>query len=279
MTVLPEPVSAAGRAGLVALLAEPARALVAVDLDGTLAPIADHPEDVRLAPGALPALARLAATVGTVVILTGRPADVAVRLGGFATAEGLGRLVVLGHYGLERWEAATGQVSRPPPLPGLADARVRVGQLLADRGDPGDSIEDKEHSVAVHTRRAADPDAELGRLREPLRAIAARAGLAVEPGRFVLELRPPGIDKGRALRELVAERASGALLYAGDDLGDLAAYDAVEALRHAGVPGLTVCSESAEPVPAVRQRADLVVAGPAGVVALLDALVAAIGNG
>ena len=67
------------------------------------------------------------------------------------------------------------------------------------------------------------------------------------------------------------------MLFIGDDLGDLPAFAAVEALRDEGVPGLTVCSGSEE-VPEVRRRADLVVDGPAGVVRLLAALADAFGH-
>lgn len=57
------------------------------------------------------------------------------------------------------------------------------------------------------------------------------------------------------------------MLYAGDDLGDLAAYDAVDRLRERGVPGLLVCS--GDEVPELASRADLVVRGPGQVAALL----------
>jgi trehalose 6-phosphate phosphatase len=60
-------------------------------------------------------------------------------------------------------------------------------------------------------------------------------------------------------------------MYVGDDLGDLAAFGAVRALRATGIPGLTVCSSSAE-VSALAAEADLVVDGPDGVVALLNAI-------
>ncbi|MDQ3431563.1 MAG: trehalose-phosphatase, partial [Actinomycetota bacterium] len=93
----------------------------------------------------------------------------------------------------------------------------------------------------------------------------------LEPGRMVLEIRPPGMDKGAALRALVQERAARAVLFAGDDLGDLAAYDAVQGMRAEGVAGLLVCSASAE-VGELAERADVVVDGPAGVVDLLEAL-------
>ncbi|WP_435178265.1 trehalose-phosphatase [Actinacidiphila sp. bgisy145] len=269
------PRTAEGRAGLTALLAEPGRAVVALDFDGTLAPIVADPEQARAHPGAAGALARLAPHLAAAVILTGRPADVAVRYGGFAGVPGLEHLVVLGHYGAERWDARGGEVHAPPAPEGVTAVRAELPGFLAEVGEwPGLWIEDKGgRAVAVHTRRTEDPDAAFEALRAPLAELAVRHGLVVEPGRYVLELRPPGVDKGVALTGFLRETGAGSVLYAGDDLGDLAAYAAVGELRAQGTPGLLVASAGAEETPAeLLARADLTVAGPAGVVHLLEHL-------
>src|SRR2546430_2674998 len=99
-----EPRTDAGRAGLRAVRADPGRALVAVDYDGTLAPIVADPGQARPAPGALDALRRLAGTLGALAIVTGRPAAEVVRLGGLDAVPGL---VVAGQYGAERWHDGT----------------------------------------------------------------------------------------------------------------------------------------------------------------------------
>jgi len=270
-TDLPEPATEQGRDGLRALLARPGGAVVALDFDGTLAPIVADPRQARAHPDAVPALTALAPKVAAVVVITGRPAEVAVRYGGFADAPGLDHLVVLGHYGAERWDAASGEITAPDPHPGVAEVRAALPVILA--GFEGAWIEDKGFAVAVHTRRAADPQAAFDALRAPLAGLAARHGLIVEPGRMVLELRPPGMDKGVALKRYVRETGAGAVLYAGDDLGDLPAYAAVDELRTDGTPGLLVCSGSDE-VTELRERADLVVDGPRGVVHLLRTLAA-----
>ncbi|MEU2562500.1 trehalose-phosphatase [Streptomyces longispororuber] len=270
---LPEPSSAAGRDGLAAILARPERAVIALDFDGTLAPIVADPEQARAHPEAVPALAALAPKVRSVAVVTGRPAGVAVRHGGFAGVPGLDHLVVLGHYGAERWDAVTGTVQAAEPHPGVAAVRAELPGFLDGIGAwRGTWIEEKGRALAVHTRRAEDPQAAFDALSEPLAGLARRHGLIVEPGRMVLELRPPGVDKGVALTEYVREVGAEAVLYAGDDLGDLPAFAAVEKLRaDGGVPGLLVCSGSAE-VAELTSRADLVVPGPSGVVSLLTAL-------
>src|SRR5437763_1730111 len=108
---LPTPATRAGRDGLAAILAAPGKTVVGLDFDGTLAPIVADPEQARAHPEAVPALAALAPKVASVAVVTGRPAGVAVRHGGFAGVPGLEHLVVLGHYGAERWNAVSGEVS------------------------------------------------------------------------------------------------------------------------------------------------------------------------
>jgi trehalose 6-phosphate phosphatase len=267
---LPSPRSAVGRAGLAALLQNPGRVLIALDFDGTLSPIVDDPALARAHAGAIDALRRLAPLAGTVAVITGRPALAAVELGGLDRVPGL---IVLGQYGRQRWESGT--LTSPPPEPGVAAARQQLPGVLAEAGAPaGTRTEDKGDALAVHTRRAAEPGRALDRLRGPLADLAARTGLAVEPGRMVIELRPPGSDKGQALKNLTRERYAAAVMYCGDDLGDEPAFRAVAELRGEGIPGLAVCSGSAE-VSALAELADLVVDGPDGVVALLEELAAA----
>ncbi|MFE1167288.1 trehalose-phosphatase [Nocardiopsis sp. NPDC058789] len=264
---LPVPTTEAGRAALAALVSDPSGALVAFDFDGTLAPIVADPRDSAPQPGIVEALAALASRLGTVAVITGRPAATVVRLGGLERVPGI---VVLGHYGAERW--TDGRVVAADPPPGVALVREELPALIDASGAPsGTWIEDKGRSLAVHTRRAEDPERALELLSGPLSALAERADLQVEPGRLVIELRPQGVDKGAALTSLVEERSARSVLFAGDDLGDLPAFAAVAALRGQGVPGLTVCSSSDE-VTAVADAADLVVPGPAGLTDLLGRL-------
>jgi trehalose 6-phosphate phosphatase len=162
------------------------------------------------------------------------------------------------------------------PSPEVAQARARLPGVLAEAGAPeGTWVEDKSHALVVHTRRTADPEAALALLAGPLADFASHTGLDSKPGRLVVELRPRGVDKGTAIIALAAERDPAAVLFAGDDLGDIPAFDAVHALRAAGLAGVAVCSASGE-VTALADHADLVVDGPAGVTALLVRLADAV---
>ncbi|MEV0623605.1 trehalose-phosphatase [Nonomuraea sp. NPDC050404] len=250
-----------------AILSDPAGAVIGLDFDGTLSPIVPDPATAVIHPKAPKVLADLGAHVSAVAIVTGRPPATALELGpGLADVPGL---VILGHYGFERWEA--GRISAPPPPPGVPRAEAELQLLLGSLGLQGVAIEDKGRAVAVHTRRSPDPEGALEVLRAPLAELAAKHDLVIEPGRLVLELRPPGMDKGHALSLFLAERAARSVMFVGDDLGDLAAFEAVHT---SGLPGVTVCSGSTE-VTALAERADIVVDGPEGVVALLTELTAA----
>lgn len=261
----------AGRDGLVALLSDPSRALIAVDFDGTLAPIVPDPEQARALPAAVDALRGLTPLIATMAVITGRPALTAVEYGFLDQVPGI---VVLGHYGRQRWQ--NGRLDAPPPPAGLAVARERLPALLAAAAAPdGTWVEDKGDAVAVHTRRATDPDAALEQVRGPLLRLAAETGLRAEPGRLVIELRPDGSDKGIALTALAADRPRSAVMFCGDDLGDRPAFAAVRQLRGDGLPGIAVCSGSSEVVD-LASESDLVVDGPAGIARLLAWIAAAL---
>ncbi|WP_020386964.1 trehalose-phosphatase [Kribbella catacumbae] len=267
----PELATAAGREGWEAIVEDPAGAVIASDFDGVLSPLVEDPAMSRAVDGALDALARLARSVKQVAIVTGRPALVATELAGVTGHPGLGRLVVLGHYGLERWEASTGAVTSDPVPAGVAVAREKLPALLQDAGFPDAFVEDKGSSLAVHTRRLADPVPALEVLRQPLTDLAESVDLRLEPGNLVLELRPPGIDKGVAMRRLIATTGVRSVLYAGDDLGDLAAFRALDALRADGLYAVLVAARSSGAT-ALTDAADIVVDDPAGVVTVLTAL-------
>lgn len=236
------------------------RALLAFDFDGTLAPIVSRPQDAVAAPGAIEVLRQLAPRVRRLAIVTGRPALTAVELGGFGGIDGL---VVLGHYGLQRWTAGTLQT--PPPVPGIAAVRSLLGALV-----PSDArVEDKQHSLVVHTRGSHDPEGLLATLAGPLRTLADAHGLELVPGRLVLELRPPGTDKGGALRALAQEVMPEAVLVAGDDVGDLPLFAAASDF---GVLTLRIAVRSSGSAPEVAAAADLAVEGPDALVSLLSTL-------
>ena len=272
---LSEPRTAAGAEALEAILHSPADTLIGLDFDGTLAPIVDDPEQAYADPAAVAALGRLGERVGAVVVITGRPVRTVVRLGGFEAVAGLGSMVVLGQYGVERWNAAEDSYLLPPEPDEVVALADELPGLLASLGLAGARVEHKGRAVGVHTRTMADPAQAFADLEEPIRALAQRHGLRVEPGKNVWEIRASGMDKGAALRAVVAETGARQVVFAGDDLGDLPAFQAVQGLREDGVAGLLVCSASYEE-DALVAVSDVILDGTSGVAQWLTALADAI---
>jgi trehalose 6-phosphate phosphatase len=159
-------------------------------------------------------------------------------------------------------------------------ARERLPALLAD-APTGVYVEDKHHSLAVHTRPADAPQQALDDVTPALWELAAQTGLEAVPGKFVLELRPPGVDKGSALRALIDDVSARTAIYVGDDVGDLPAFRAVRELRSDGaIEGMAVAAiiDGVGDVPAeLRDAVDLVLPGPDGVVAWLSGIVTMLG--
>jgi trehalose 6-phosphate phosphatase len=252
--------------------------VVGLDFDGTLAPIVEDPESAHIHEDAADVLVALASQVRAVAVITGRPARQALDLGGLeevgnAIGESGRELFVLGQYGNERWTSTDRRVISPKPPRGLATFMGEIPRLLR-RADAADAwVEEKGLAVALHTRRLDDPEAAFSRLLPLVTETANSHDLDVEPGRWVVEVRAHGMHKGVAVRRLTEEVDAKALVFCGDDLGDVEAFKVVEELRGKGVPGLLVCSASAEEN-ALSEMADVVVAGPDGVLQLLRELTA-----
>lgn len=233
------------------------------DFDGALSPIVGDPATSRPLPGAGRLLGALARRYRLVAIVSGRAArDVASRI----RAPGVR---IVGLHGME-WLAG-GQVYVVPAAAAAAD-RVNEAAIqlrAALRGVRGAVLEHKGLALAVHFRRASDP-AEAERLAAPVvMEAAAQQGLDVVPGRRILELKPPGGgDKGDAVRGMIDENGLRAAIFAGDDVGDMPAFAALDELEVA----IRVAVASEESPPALLDRADLVVASPEELLTLLRRL-------
>lgn len=246
-----------------------ADAVIATDFDGTLAPLVKDPQQSRPVDGAVAALTALTRRGAHVAVVTGRDATTVMRLGGL---HDIPHLIVEGLYGLETWQ--DGALRSPETPQSMHALRDRLPDVLEDaNADPEVWIEDKRLSLVVHTRRAAEPDAQLRMLHGPLDELAHELGLELHPGSQVLELRLPGYDKAGALARLVEQFHPRAVLYLGDDLGDLSAFAETTRLRARGLTAYSVGVRSSG-VADVPAAADVPVDDPHAVAALLTELAA-----
>jgi trehalose 6-phosphate phosphatase len=242
-------------------------ALVALDFDGTLAPLSLHPDAARPLAGALQVLCDIRATGAALAIVTGRSVASLLRVSGFGAVPGI---VIYGTHGAERWQ--NGQLRAPAPPAGLIGLRLSLPALVTSVvRDPAIWIEDKELSLVIHARLTAEPDRFLDALRAPVAQAAASAGLEMRPGKEVLEICLPGTDKGSAIRELIGDETA-AVLYAGDDVGDLPALREVRAWSgRSGRPALSVAI-SRSPAGPLAELTDVAVPDPDGLIVLLRQL-------
>ena len=232
-----------------AVAARLAEAAILLDFDGTLAPIVDDPAMARPLPDAAPVLADLCRRAAVVAVITGRP-EAFVR-----EVLDVPQLEVVGLYGL----------SASPRL----DDEVRGQLARIAAGEPGVELEDKEVSVALHTRRTADPPAALARIREPVASLAASHALASFEGKLVIEVAPLGARKGGAVERLLERLRPPAALYAGDDLQDLEAFDV---LGRSGIETCRVAVVGSGTPERLVEVADVEVDGPLGLLELLRML-------
>jgi trehalose 6-phosphate phosphatase len=197
-----------------------------LDLDGTLAPIAARPQDVRPDPRRTTLLERLdGALEGRLAVVSGRTLGDVDRI-----LEGRVRAVAAVH-GLVR-RTPDGAVSETAPHPALVPAAAALREFAAR--DSGLIVEEKGLSVALHYRLAR---AHAGAARLCAQAIAAQTGLTLQRGDMVEELRTPGPTKGDSVAEFleIAPFAGAHPVFMGDDATDEHGFEAVQALGGMGV--------------------------------------------
>ena len=234
---------------LAELGADPARAAILLDVDGTLAPIVPRPEDARVPDATRAVLRELASRYALVACVSGRSSDEARRI------VGVEEIFYVGTHGLEL-------------APDAEAWREQIERFAGTVEWPPEWTENKGLSLSFHYRQAPEPE----KARQSLERIAESAeevGLYTRYGRMTLEILPPvDADKGTAIRSLLDERGLTRALYAGDDATDLDGFRALEGLEL----GICVALSSSEAPAGLAEAADIVVSGPDELVKLLRAL-------
>lgn len=248
----------------------PGEGAVFCDIDGTLAPIVQRAEDAKVPEVTSRLIGAIARRYGCVAAISGRSVAEARRL------VGVGGIAYAGMHGVEMmWPHATA----PEMSPEVSAWAERVREFVQENSSRDlrilrVRIEDKGPITAFHWRGAPDEQAAQASVNEIAEA-AEEAGFNVHWGRKVLEVRPPlPIDKGQAIRALVEHCPVRSALFAGDDVTDLDAFDALDELVADGRLGraVRVGLRSDEGPQEIVDRADLVVDGVVGFQAVLQAL-------
>lgn len=216
-------------ARLAALAGDPAvrPLLVALDFDGTLAPLQDDPAASRILPAGVDVLAALAARDGVALALVSGRAMADLH----ALAQVPAGTYLVGSHGAER--ARVTQFGLDRDVVELtheqADRLAALGARAAAvaRGRDGVWVETKPTAVVVHTRLAEPEDAAPA--EAAALALGAELGVGTLHGKDVVELTVLPADKGTALQALRHELGAPVVLYAGDDVTDEHAFEALDA--------------------------------------------------
>jgi trehalose 6-phosphate phosphatase len=241
---------------------------VAFDFDGTLSEIVARPEDAVLDPTLVPSLEGIAKLVGYLVVISGRDR---AALAGRLPAQWL----ALGSYGLELPVSlsASGYPDGFDPV-AARDSLAAVGHDLAALVArwPGARLEAKTWGIAVHFRGGAEADFANPSTFEEVERLAQGHGCRATAGRLVVEVEPRGaVDKGWALRYLADKLSPSAVVFTGDDLGDVPAWRAARELS-TEIPALAVGIRSQEMPPSELEVCDVVLDHRGRLSGLLSAL-------
>ncbi|MBP1325715.1 trehalose 6-phosphate synthase/phosphatase [Leucobacter exalbidus] len=201
---------------------------VAIDFDGTVAPLVKRPADARILPRAQQALDVLREAPGVqVVLLTGRS------LAGLAeTQVASDGWIISGSHGAELMglPGTTGVETLAPPTDeereALQRAQRRVHRALGQV--PGVRFEEKPFGFAVHTREVKD-EIEAEELLTAAVEIGEAAGLHTRAGKRVREMSVRESNKGDVLNRIRAALPLAPVLFLGDDVTD---EDAFAVLGH-----------------------------------------------
>lgn len=251
---------------------DPERSAILLDIDGTLAPIAEQPSDAHIPEQTRQLLIDIARRYGVVACVSGRRASEARAM------VAIGSISYLGSHGAELLRAGWTESQLDPRLEDWARRVHEFGREVdtPDARRRRIRLEDKGAILAFHWRGAPDEEA----ARAAIDAIAERAqaaGLRTHWGRKVLEVRPPvQFDKGAGVAGLLHGLEIDAVMYVGDDVTDLDAFRAIARLAEEGrvSHAIRVGVQSEEGPREIVQKADLVVQGTRGVRELLAALAA-----
>jgi trehalose 6-phosphate phosphatase len=206
---------------------DPAAIALLLDVDGTLIDIKPSPDEVHVSDELRDLLARLARqTSGALALVSGRPISDLDRL--FAPLN----LPAIGGHGAEIRLRAGEVTQGADPLP--PDMR----RQLAGAATPGSGIvvEDKGYSLALHYRNDPRHEKSLRQSIDENRAAFPGEATEVQPGKFVFEVKRPGVNKGEAVRALMKQPpfAGRQPVFIGDDVTDESVFALMPEIKGLG---------------------------------------------
>lgn len=190
--------------------------LVALDFDGTLAPLADDPWSPRTLPGSQLAIESLSDRTDTeVAVISGRALNALDRVVDFPE-----RVRLVGSHGGEMAGTESAQLDEAERelLEEIREALKRVAAEFS-----GAEVEIKPAGTALHTRLLRSTAATEAAQRSALVRVAAmdsQQRVTHRYGKEILEFSLRPADKGGAIQLLRTESRADSVLFIGDDVTD-----------------------------------------------------------
>ncbi|MCU1546399.1 MAG: trehalose-phosphatase [Homoserinimonas sp.] len=206
-----------------AQLARTDELLVALDFDGTLAPMVDDPQDARALPAARDAILLLMALPRTrVALISGRAMGSLVQVSDLPETA-----LLIGSHGVEVRLDAEPALTLDADEAGRVHALRHILTAIAQTHE-GVWVEAKPAGFALHTRLANSEDSHSATERALAETEHDLPGLTVRRGTNVLEFSVRATNKGDAIRRLREFVHPTATLFAGDDVTDEDAFAVLE---------------------------------------------------
>lgn len=196
-------------------LARTPHLLVALDFDGTMAPIVDRAADARPLPRSAAAFAALSTLEHTTTALISGRALASLR----AVATPPERTLLVGSHGAETWWGSDSPALALTAEQQAALEEARAAVALATTGYPGTMAEHKPAGVVLHYRLATEADGQ-GAVALVLEALQGNPGLHITTGKQVLEISALNTNKGQSVAVLRERTHATATFFAGDDVTD-----------------------------------------------------------
>jgi len=212
------------------------RRLILLDYDGTLVEFVPRPEQAQPDQELLALLKSLANNSrNRLVIISGRDKGTLAQW-----FKGLDVALVAEHGAWmkekgRRWEATE------PLRNDWQDAVRPILELYVDR-TPGSFVEEKDFSMVWHCRRTAPElaDVRTQELRDAILNLTANLDVGVFEGSDILEIKPVGVNKGRATEIWLAKQNWDFVLATGDDYTDEDMFAALPAWAHSVKVGRSI---------------------------------------
>ena len=224
---------------------------IITDIDGTISEIGSTHNKLMITPNRKAVLTKLTENFHLVGVITGRDAIDASNI------LQLNKMVYIGNHGLQKY--INGQIFISPEIEECIPLIQNVTKILKNKLNSlkGISFDYKKLSVTVHYRQSKEPLEVKRKILSIITDMNLSSLIKIIEGRKLIEIRPKiGHDKGSVLDEIIENRNIKKIIYLGDDINDVNAFDTLKKVKENGIQSASICVDSDETPNFVKESAD-----------------------